>query len=100
MEVLVRDAHEGAEEPGAPGDLPDPAEDDLEQFLLGDTEAAILVLADVVVVLLPEAASPGASLHVAATFPAREEIGKAPGRARAEISVGAVSLTLQQVGPQ
>src|ERR1019366_917599 len=58
MEVLVRDAHEGAEEPGAPGDLPDPAEDDLEQFLLGDTEAAILVLADVEVVALAEPSGP------------------------------------------
>src|ERR1035441_9012794 len=58
MEVLVRDAHESAEEPGAPGDLPDPAEDDLEQLLLGDTEAAIPVLADVEVVALAEPSGP------------------------------------------
>src|ERR1035441_9358322 len=73
MEVLVRDAHEGAEEPGTPGDLPDPAEDDLQEFLLGDAEAAVLVLADVEVVALAEPPGPGTSLHVTATFPARDE---------------------------
>jgi len=50
MEVLVRNGHEDAEEPGAPGDLPDAPEHDLQELLLGDAEAAILVLADVVVV--------------------------------------------------
>src|ERR1019366_9119110 len=73
MEVLVRNGHEGAEEPGAPGDLPDPAEHDLQELLLGDAEAAILVLADVEVVALAEPSGPGASLHMPRALAAGDE---------------------------